>query len=139
GAAVAEWSEQQAGGRHGLRVEVLDHADRLELDADLRATLFRNIRELTTNVIKHARAHNISIRLEQGAGELVITVRDDGVGCDPEIVLRGISADGGFGLFSIQERMTDLGGRLELVSQPGAGCSAILRLPLKGRSPEMHP
>ena len=53
--------------------------------------------------------------------------------------LHRAGTDGGFDLFSIQERMSDLGGTLELVSQSGAGCSAVLRVPLNARNPEARP
>ena len=137
GSAIADWCEQRAGGHQGLRVEVHDHAKQMEIDTDLRAILFRNIRELITNVIKHAGAGSLSVLLDQEGSELVTTVQDDGVGFDPGDGLQGVSSGGGFGLFSIQERMTDLGGRLELVSQPGAGCRAILRLPIPTKNAEI--
>jgi len=138
GAAISDWSEEQASGRHGLDVEVFDHARHLILDADQRAIMFRNARELISNVIKHAQASALSIWLEQEEDELVVTVQDDGVGFDPATTLHRVDGGRGFGLFSIQERMTDLDGNLELVSQPGAGCRAILHLPLQAPTPEAH-
>ena len=139
GAAVTDWSEEQAGSRHGLRVQVFDHTKQLDLNADLRAILFRNIRELVTNVIKHAQASSLSIWLEHTDDELTVSVQDDGVGFDPPRALQGVNTKEGFGLFSIQERMTDLGGKLELISQPGAGCRAILSLPHQVQNPEVRP
>ncbi|MGB5650569.1 MAG: ATP-binding protein, partial [Sedimenticolaceae bacterium] len=138
GAAIRDWSEEQAGSRHGLRAEVFDHTRQLILDADQRAIMFRNVRELITNVIKHAQASALSIWLEQEDSELVVTIQDDGIGFDPATTLERVDGGRGFGLFSIHERMTDLGGNLELVSQPGAGCRAILHLPLQAPTPEAH-
>ncbi|MGB5764946.1 MAG: PAS domain-containing protein [Sedimenticolaceae bacterium] len=136
GAAIADWSEEQASGRHGLDVEVFDHTRPLILDTDQRAIMFRNARELITNVIKHAQASALTIWLEQEDGELVVIIQDDGVGFDPATTLNRVDGEKGFGLFSIHERMTDLGGRLVLVSQPGGGCRASLHLPLQARKPE---
>ena len=136
GAAITDWSEEQAGSRHGLHVEVFDHARQLVLDADQRAIMFRNVRELITNVIKHAQASALSIWLEQEESELVVTIEDDGIGFDPATTLDRIDSGRGFGLFSVQERMTDLGGSLEFVSQPGEGCRMILHLPLQAPKPE---
>jgi signal transduction histidine kinase len=130
GPAIAEWTEQQAASWPELKVEVIDQTKPLDLNADLRAMLFRNTRELITNVIKHAQANCLSIWLDREDDELVITIQDDGVGFDPARISCVANPEGGYGLFSIQERMTDLGGSLTLVSQPGAGCKAILRLPL---------
>ena len=60
-----------------------------------------------------------------------MTVMDDGVGFEPELASRGEKQEGGFGLFSIKERMTDLGGALEIVSTPGKGCKAILSIAIR--------
>ena len=56
---------------------------------------------------------------------------DDGVGFDPKEVFRGVKQDVGFGLFSIQERMADLGGALEIVSEPGKGPKAIMSVAIE--------
>jgi PAS domain S-box-containing protein len=136
-AAIDEWMEEQIATRHGIKTEFLDHSQAVTLDADLRAILFRNVRELLTNVIKHAQAKSISVSLEETADHLDITIQDDGVGFDFSEALRDINVERGFGLFSIQERMIDLGGKLTIVSQPGTGCRAVLHLPLNAQNPEI--
>jgi signal transduction histidine kinase len=60
-----------------------------------------------------------------------IIVEDDGIGFDPRAVVETGNKIGGFGLFSIKELMTDLGGDLKIVSEPGKGCSAIMSTPFK--------
>ena len=134
-AAVSEWMDENVANKHGLQVELFDHAQDVRLNADLRAILFRNVRELLTNVIKHAQAKIISVWLESTANSLEITVQDDGVGFDSSVALQSNNGNG-FGLFSIQERMTDLGGKLTIGSQPGAGCKAVLFMPLQKQNPE---
>ena len=126
GAAIEEWATNQIEDKHGLHVEVIDTVQRTEPDDDLRAIVFRSVRELLTNVVKHARATSVVIRLDEEDGSMVVVVQDDGVGFDPASLP---SNDQTFGLFSIQERMGDLGGSLEIESRPGAGCTAILRVP----------
>ena len=64
--------------------------------------------------------------MEHTEGILKIVVQDNGVGYE----MSQTGSDGGFGLFSIEERMTDLGGSLEIVSEPGKGCKAILMVAL---------
>jgi signal transduction histidine kinase len=91
--------------------------------------LFRNLRELLTNAVKHARATRIDIRLEQIDDAILLSVGDDGAGCDDAAALAGTSDAGGFGLFSIRERMADLGGSMEIESSPGEGFTAVMRLP----------
>ena len=59
-----------------------------------------------------------------------VSVQDDGVGFDPLATFQNGKQQGGFGLFSIQERMSDLGRALEIDSDPGKGCMAVLTVPL---------
>ena len=132
-AAISEWLEEQIGNRHGLKTEFIDNIidNRREiLDPNVRAILFRNVRELLVNVVKHARANKVSVRLEDKNSSIKIIVEDDGIGFDPRAAIHAGSKMGGFGLFSIEERMADLGGNLKIVSEPGKGCTAILTVPL---------
>ena len=128
GAAIEEWTKHQIEDKHGLRVEVIDTVQGTEPDDDLRAILFRSVCELLTNVVKHARATSVVVRLHEEDGRMTVTVEDDGVGFDPTSLT---SRDQTFGLFSIQERMENLGGELIIASRPGAGCTASLRFPLQ--------
>jgi signal transduction histidine kinase len=72
--AISEWLEEQAGRRYGLRTSFTDDSDRTPLRDDVRALLFRSIRELLMNTIKHAKAEMISVRLTSSEEELRITV-----------------------------------------------------------------
>ena len=128
GVAISEWLEQQIGRRHGLKTSFADECGKVPLDDDVRAVLFRNTRELLTNVVKHAQAHTVAVRMESTGEALRITIEDDGAGLDPDNAAG--TSGGGFGLFSIRERMLDLGGSLEIVSARGKGCEATLVMPL---------
>ncbi|MBW1939156.1 MAG: transporter substrate-binding domain-containing protein, partial [Deltaproteobacteria bacterium] len=133
GAAVSEWLEEHVGKRYGLKTEFIDEIDeklRKTLDDNVRAVLFRNVRELFTNVIKHAKAEKVSCHLKAGDGMVTVIVEDDGVGFDPQATTPSGEEKGGYGLFSIQERMTDLGGSFDIQSEPGKGCKAVLTLPV---------
>jgi PAS domain S-box-containing protein len=129
GVAISEWLEQQIGRRHGLKTSFTDQCGEVPLDNDVRAMLFRNTRELLTNVVKHARAKTVAVCMESTGVALRITIEDDGVGLDPDNVAEKMN--GGFGIFSIRERMLDLGGSLEIVSARGKGCEATLVMPLE--------
>ena len=91
--------------------------------------MFRNVRELLVNAVKHARANKVSVRLEDRNKSIRIVVEDDGIGFDPRAATQADSKTGGFGLFSIEELMADLGGNMKIVSEPGKGCTAILSAP----------
>ena len=134
GAAISEWLEEQIEKRHGLKTEFSDTIEkehRKALDDNVRALLFRNVRELLTNVVKHARAKKVSVYLKENANGVTVVIEDDGTGFDPEAVKTRNGKQGGFGLFSIHERMTDLGGTFDIQSSPGRGCRVVLTVPVE--------
>ncbi len=123
-AAVASLAEEFST-RHGIEIHIADngHFERIS-DTD-RYTIFRNIRELLMNVVKHARANKVTIDALAAGDRLHITVTDDGVGYDES----SIKVDG-FGLFAIRDRMKRIGGACDIESQPGAGTTVKLSMPL---------
>jgi PAS domain S-box-containing protein len=136
-AAISEWLEEQVEKKYALKAECMVSGSEGPMDDDLRAILFRSVRELVTNVIKHARASRVNIRVNQDPDRVKVSVRDDGAGFDVNAKSQSLKADAGFGLFSIKERMADLGGSLEIISEPGQGTEAILAVPLeKGEGDE---
>ncbi|HUQ33557.1 MAG TPA: ATP-binding protein, partial [Pyrinomonadaceae bacterium] len=105
----------------------------LKLGPDERRHLFLIFKEGINNVVRHgagAKAVSLSIAVEgrQLAGE----IRDDGCGFTPQEASASRSKGrGGNGLPNMRERAEQLGGRLEIVSSPGAGTRLTLRVPLK--------
>ena len=130
-AAIGEWLEEEIENRHGIATELVDTGSKKRLDDDVRAILFRNVRELLVNVVKHAQAGRVTVRVEHEESLLRVIVQDDGAGFDPEAVFGLRNSAGGFGLFSVRERMNDLGGSLDIVSEAGRGCTATLTLPVE--------
>lgn len=130
-AATSEWVDEHLRRRYGLSASFTDNCGDLEVDDDVLALLFRNIRELLTNVVKHARATRVSVRFDYTGDALRITVADDGRGLAASETKRTPSDEGGFGLFSVRERVRDLGGTLEIESAPGKGCTVRMSLPLE--------
>jgi PAS domain S-box-containing protein len=129
--AISEWLEEYMERRYGLETELTDKCEDVSLDIDLRAILFRNVRELFTNIIKHSRAKKVSVVLEGSEDSYIIKVKDDGIGFDLEKKTQEVQQERGFGLFSIKERMADLGGSVEILSQPGKGTQIIMSAPIK--------
>ena len=100
------------------------------LDEDVKTLLFESVREMLLNTIKHSNSRSAKIHLFQSPGDqLGLTVSDDGKGFTP-----GASNDAagkeGFGLFSIQERLSVIGGTFQIDSAPGKGCRITLTAPL---------
>ncbi|CAB5163393.1 diguanylate cyclase/phosphodiesterase (GGDEF & EAL domains) with PAS/PAC sensor(s) [Olavius algarvensis associated proteobacterium Delta 3] len=129
-AAISEWLEEHLEKRYDIRTEFVANGSEIQLDEKLRSILFRNIRELVTNAIKHSQAERVNINMNQTEDHVTISITDDGTGFNAELKAPSLNAEGGFGLFSVRERMADMGGSLEIVSEPGQGTEAILYLPL---------
>lgn len=123
--------------RYGLAVQVdAPQGPWMKLAEDRAVLLFQSVRELLMNASKHARSDRVWVSVEQLDDDLYIRVRDDGQGFDAAAATdRGVptAMSSKFGLFSIRERMTALGGRFEIDSAPGQGTRATLVLPLKAR------
>ncbi|MDQ3893320.1 MAG: sensor histidine kinase [Actinomycetota bacterium] len=117
---------EDVGLRSGIQLR-LDLEDGIDAPLDVRETLLRVVREAVTNAARHANATTVAIDLSYGDG-LRLRIADDGRGFDPEARRTG-SQNGGFGLVSMKERVEALGGRLEVMSRPGAGTEIEVALP----------
>ena len=116
---LANWTRQ----KYGLEVRVT--ADPLANSSrkDVRTLLFESVRELLFNAVKHAKVDRVTLDVALDRHDrLCITVADDGIGFDPaELDDRSRVRKVGWGLFGIRERLTLLGGRLDIDSAPGRG------------------
>ena len=122
-----EWLAGRMREQHGLEVGL--RADpRAEPDnAELGFLLFECARELLLNVAKHAGVVSADLALRRPrAGELELIAADQGCGFDPQVVSKRALDDTSFGLFSIQERLAHLGGRMTIESAPGRGARVTL-------------
>ena len=93
--------------------------------------LFRAMQEALANVARHASASRVSVRLVNGAGRLTLEVTDDGTGLPPDFDPARAERGGHLGLAGMRERVTALGGTVELVAPPSSrGLTVRLTLPL---------
>lgn len=110
-----------------LRFEVRDDGRPKHLSTDVSVLLFQATRELMFNVVKHSKATSASVNVRRTGGTAAIDVEDDGVGFDPG---QWKPTDrGGFGLFSIRERLRHVGGTLTITSSAAAGTVATIEVP----------
>ncbi len=120
--AGLEWLARWMAERHGLTVGLSMEEGLPPLAEDVKVLLFESVRELLFNAVKHARVRSATVDVRQVQGkDLQIVVSDAGPGFDPAKVKRVGEAGGGFGLFSIRERLDLIGGSLEIDSAPGKG------------------
>ena len=126
---LGRWYHDRFGLQVSVEAEVKAEAE-AEPDDETRVMLFRAVRELLFNIVKHAQTANASVQLSQTAdGRACIVVSDQGAGFDPEMLRAWDGTAGGFGLFSLRERLELLGGQFEVDSSPGRGTSVTISGP----------
>lgn len=133
-AAGLEWLARLMKEKHGLEVELTIKENAATEREDIRIHLFESVRELLFNVVKHAGVAKAKACLSNRDGRIEIAVSDEGVGFNPEQLLAAKQTNGGFGLFSIRERLELLGGSLKVESSPRKGTRFVLVAPTANRS-----
>ena len=116
--------------RVGYRARFVADPDEVHLDPALATAAFRVAQEALTNVARHARRMRVWLRLRVRDGVLRLVVRDDGVGFDPEVILRRGVRGEGVGLLGMRERASLLGGRVVIRSAIGRGTEIWLMVPV---------
>jgi signal transduction histidine kinase len=131
-----QWLGRQFQKKYGLQAAVTSEGAGPTLPDSLQITVFRSVQEFLLNAVKHAQASSVRIHLVKEAGWLRVEVADDGVGFVAAVDGSSQSDHGGFGLFSIRERLKVMGGTLKISSSPGTGSSLTLSVPVPGSDPE---
>jgi signal transduction histidine kinase len=109
--------------RAGLTTEIQgEGAERLAPETEQE--LYRVGQEALNNVLKHAHARQVTVRLDVSKDRAVLVVADDGVGFEPSL-----RNGGGFGLPGMRERAERLGGALQVESAPGQGTTVRVEVP----------
>jgi PAS domain S-box-containing protein len=125
-----EWLAEHMEKQYGLAVTVEDDDSHKPLDNETRVLLFRAVRELLFNVLKHSQVRGARVCMRLDGEHLEVSVEDNGVGFAPDQPGGASGKMEGFGLFSIQERLNYFGGRMAIESIPGEVTRVILSLPL---------
>jgi len=124
-----KWKLEQIENRYGITTTIKGANDPLEIDTDIRILLYRIVSELITNVIKHANADLIRIEINRDEKYLYISVVDNGQGFKYTAETKS-DEQGGFGLFSIRERLDSIQGSLIFESDGRTGTNAIVQIPI---------
>jgi len=127
-----DWLCRQFHKKHGLRAQMTSEGSATAVPDGIQITLFRSVQELLLNAAKHAGASSVRVHLARLPGALRVEVGDDGRGFDPSLAGAAMGDHGGFGLFSIRERLRVLGGALDISSSPGRGAAFTMTVPLAG-------
>jgi signal transduction histidine kinase len=126
-----QWLVESLQARCGIAIGLEDDGRPKPADEQIRIILFRAIRELLINAVKHANARRIRVCLRCDADQFKAEIADDGVGME---VPRKINE--GFGLLGVQERLAYIGGTMHIESVRGAGTRVHVHAPLSMQGPE---
>ncbi len=116
----------------GIKASLMVTGKERRLPSEREVSLFRVIQESINNIIRHARAKSVTIRLKYKANQLEARIEDNGCGFDLKQVMGSQSSGGGLGLLGMKERMSLIGGSLSIVSKTGTGTCVTAVVPLVG-------
>jgi signal transduction histidine kinase len=128
-AAMRETSEEFSD-RTGVSVKLVFPKTNVRLTAESELTLYRILQEALRNVEKHADARLVTVDLTQAAPFAKLTIKDDGLGFNPDQRQTRQNGKGGLGLVGMRERAAYVGGTLKLVSLRGAGTEIVVCIPM---------
>jgi signal transduction histidine kinase len=138
-AAGLRWLARQMHEKHGLEVEVQGDAEVEPTASGVRLLLFDAVRELLFNAVKHSGVKFARVEVRRADPDLIrITVSDEGAGFDPQRLADPAHDSAGFGLFSVRERLSHLGGQLEVQSAPGQGSRFTMTAPARLDTPSLR-
>jgi signal transduction histidine kinase len=123
--AAVEWVAEEFQARTGTKVQVSLPGVDLVIDRQRATALFRILQETLTNVARHSNATQVDVRLAKENGNLLLEVRDNGVGISEEQLSGGKS----LGILGMRERASLLGGEITISSTPGKGTTVYVRIP----------
>lgn len=122
--AALEWQAESFAALTGIACECVVSLDDRTVTPEQARALFRICQEALTNTMRHAGASRVTVCLGEEGEDIVLEIRDDGVGITDETV-----ASSTLGLVGMRERAQLLGGSLSISGQPGQGTTLTVRLP----------
>ena len=125
--ALRTLASSTSNGETGVSFEMTGEERRLSPDAEL--AVYRIAQATLSNVLRHAKADTVALRLEFGEAGVVLTAEDNGAGFVPPERPSDLALDGHWGLMGMYERATRLGGHLSVRSTPGQGTKIAAFLP----------
>jgi signal transduction histidine kinase len=127
--AAIEWQAEEFQKITGIPCSAVMVPEEILLDKDLTTNIFRIFQEILTNVMRHAQATRVDVRLEESGERVMLKVRDNGTGITEEQIYHSSS----FGIMGIRERVNFLGGSFKITGIPLEGTEISITVPLEGR------
>jgi two-component system sensor histidine kinase DegS len=116
----------------GIRVRLSAFAELEQVNDDKRTVLYRVAQEALTNVARHAKASQADVRIQKLDGAICMSIRDNGKGFRPELVLHA-KKNKRLGLLGMRERVEMVGGSITIKSAPAEGTTIEAQVPLIDR------
>lgn len=125
--AALEWLAEQYEERSALAFKVQNDAEEHldDLDPDLATALFRIFQESITNIVKHAKAQKVEVKLDHNDDHLILSVSDNGIG----ISQKNIKKSASLGLLNMRERVLPWHGEVSVTGKPGKGTQVLVKVP----------
>ena len=123
--AAIEWQVEQFQTRTGLKCHWINTTDEVELDREKSTAVFRILQEILTNVLRHAQATNLYVRLSRSRHHLELEVKDDGRGITRSQRINSRS----LGLLGMKERALLVGGTVQITGKEKQGTTVLVRVP----------
>ncbi|NJD23412.1 MAG: PAS domain S-box protein [Melioribacter sp.] len=122
---AVQWYGQEFEERSGLKCN-FDLKELPALNSQINLTLFRIFQEGLTNIIRHANAKSIDVKLYPSSGNIILKITDDGIGMEQE----KINSKESLGLLGMKERIKQFNGSLEVISSENSGTGLIVSIPI---------
>lgn len=116
-----EWHSHEFEKRHNIKVEFHSEVQELHANSVIATGLFRMFQESLTNVARHSNANKVVASLRVANDEILLSIIDNGKGFDPSLASKKT-----LGLLGMKERAAMLGGKMEIISEPGKGTTVLV-------------
>ena len=124
--AAIEWQVEQFQARTGIKCHWTNTAKDVELDREKATAVFRILQEILTNVLRHAQATNLYVKLSRTKHHFEVEVKDDGCGITQSQRINSRS----LGLLGMKERARLVGGEVHITGKRGQGTTVLVRVSL---------
>jgi signal transduction histidine kinase len=136
--AALQWYVQSFEQRYSIQTSFVVEGERIRLSSEYETVLFRITQEALTNVVRHANASQVAVKLDLSLTHICLKIDDDGCGFDPAVVFGDEGRRVGWGLLGIRERSLLLGGQYDINSTPGGGTHLQVDVPLIGEASDVE-
>ncbi len=125
------WLAEKTQKEHHIKTVFTTGLKELEIPESNLILIFRIIQELVNNTVKHAQANQLQIKLDVIDNMLEILISDNGKGFNVDALPKAKIGKGGFGLFTIKERVQNLNGKILIHSEESEGTKVKIYVPLE--------